>query len=135
MQRGIRAFASRSSIEQRGIRAFASPALSSQAVLHPMTNLSAQRTAPPMHIVRGEGVRVYDAHGREYLEAMAGLWCTSLGWGREELVQAAAEQMRELSYYQCARARSLRRAALSAASPRARAQTTTTASGAGPTVR
>ena len=38
------------------------------------------------------------ADGKDYLEAMGGLWCTALGWGEEELVQAAAEQMRKLSF-------------------------------------
>ena len=43
-------------------------------------------------------MRVYDTAGRDYIEAMSGLWCTALGWGDEELVEAAAEQMRKLSY-------------------------------------
>jgi len=68
-------------------------------LLSPMTNLAAQRSAEPLRIVRGAGVRVFDDHGRDYLEAMAGLWCTSLGWGNDELADAAAEQMRQLSYY------------------------------------
>ena len=34
--------------------------------------------------------------GQDYIEAMSGLWCTALGWGDEELVEAAAEQMRKL---------------------------------------
>lgn len=65
-----------------------------------MTNLSALRGGtPPLRIVSGAGVRVTDSHGKEYLEGMAGLWCTSFGWGNEELVQAAGAQMRDLSYY------------------------------------
>ena len=71
----------------------------STAILSPMTNLSAARGTPPLRVVRGEGVRIYDDQGRGYLEAMAGLWCTSLGWGNEELVQAASRQMASLSYY------------------------------------
>jgi 4-aminobutyrate--pyruvate transaminase len=41
---------------------------------------------------------VIDSEGKRYLEGMAGLWCTSLGYGNEELVEAAAAQMRKLSY-------------------------------------
>jgi len=73
--------------------------LSSQAILSPMTNLAALKSTPPMRVVRGSGSKVYDDQGKEYYEGMAGLWCTSLGWGNEELVEAAASQMRTLSYY------------------------------------
>jgi 4-aminobutyrate--pyruvate transaminase len=51
-----------------------------------------------MVIERGAGVFVYDAQGRDYLEAMSGLWCTALGWGENELAETAAEQMRKLSF-------------------------------------
>ena len=38
------------------------------------------------------------AAGKDYIEAMSGLWSTSLGWGENELAEAAAEQMRKISY-------------------------------------
>ena len=47
---------------------------------------------------RGQGVFVYDSNGKAYIEGMAGLWCTALGYGNEELVEAAAAQMRKLSF-------------------------------------
>jgi len=43
-------------------------------------------------------VFVYDTQGKAYIEGMAGLWCTALGYGNEELVEAAATQMRKLSF-------------------------------------
>ena len=64
-------------------------------LLYPTTNLKA---IEQLTITRGEGVYVYDDRGRRYLEGLAGLWCTSLGYGNEELVEAAASQMRRLSY-------------------------------------
>ncbi|HEY5048592.1 MAG TPA: aminotransferase, partial [Rhizomicrobium sp.] len=69
-----------------------------QSVLHPYTNLMKLRETGPLVFERGEGVRVYDEHGRDYIEAMSGLWCTALGWGEEALVEAAASQMRKLAY-------------------------------------
>ncbi|MCB1471694.1 MAG: aspartate aminotransferase family protein [Rhodobiaceae bacterium] len=69
-----------------------------ETVIHPYTNLAAHRETGPLTIERGEGVRVYDANGKAYIEGLAGLWCTSLGYGNEELVEAAAEQMRKLPY-------------------------------------
>ncbi|MGH7015857.1 MAG: aminotransferase, partial [Caulobacteraceae bacterium] len=50
-------------------------------------------------ITRGEGAYIFDAEGHRILDGMAGLWCVQIGYGREELVQAASEQMRELAYY------------------------------------
>lgn len=50
-------------------------------------------------IVRGEGARVWDEQGREYLDATAGLWYANVGHGRESIAAAAAEQMRVLAAY------------------------------------
>ncbi len=68
-------------------------------LFHPYTNLAAHAEQGPMVITRGQGVRVFDESGKDYIEGMAGLWCASLGWGEERLAQAAAEQMRALSFY------------------------------------
>lgn len=68
------------------------------ALFHPLSNLKILAERGPLIIEHGQGVRVYDGKGRDYIEAMSGLWCTALGWGDKELVEAAAEQMRKLSY-------------------------------------
>ena len=49
-------------------------------------------------ISHGQGVYLYDTDGKQYLEGMAGLWCTALGYDNEELVEAAAAQMRKLPF-------------------------------------
>jgi 4-aminobutyrate--pyruvate transaminase len=69
-----------------------------QSLLHPFTNLTLLAENGPVVIARGQGVFVYDAAGKDYLEAMSGLWCTALGWGENELAETAAAQMRELSF-------------------------------------
>jgi len=69
-----------------------------EALLHPATNLATHRTTGPMLLERAEGIHVWDAAGKEYIEGLAGLWCTGLGYGNTELVEAAAEQMRKLSF-------------------------------------
>jgi 4-aminobutyrate--pyruvate transaminase len=48
--------------------------------------------------VRGEGTELIDADGKRYIDAMSGLWNVTLGYGRRELVDAAAKQMGELAY-------------------------------------
>ena len=64
--------------------------------LHPMTD-PADRGRLTV-LVRGRGVRLEDAEGRSYIDGLAGLWNVNLGHGREELVEAAAEQMRQLAF-------------------------------------
>jgi adenosylmethionine-8-amino-7-oxononanoate aminotransferase len=50
-------------------------------------------------IERGQGCYVYDTRGREYLDGLAGLFCTNLGHGRMDLVEAAANQMSQLAFF------------------------------------
>src|SRR6516162_7453439 len=69
-----------------------------ETLVHPYTNLAGFRDAGPLILERGRGVHVYDTDGKAYIEGMAGLWCTALGYGNEELVEAAAVQMRKLSF-------------------------------------
>ncbi len=68
-------------------------------VLHPYTNLERHKTVGPQVMSKGKGIWVYDEEGKPHIEAMAGLWCTSLGFAEERLVEAAARQMRDLPYY------------------------------------
>ncbi len=69
-----------------------------ETLLHPYTNLKTHRETGPLVLERGEGVRVFDGAGRDYIEGMSGLWCTSLGYSNRELVEAAAEQMGKLPF-------------------------------------
>ena len=75
-------------------------------VLHPYTDLEAHQTVGPVVISRGKGVRVWDESGKEYIESVAGLWCASLGFDNERLVQAAVTQMRKLPFYHAFTAKS-----------------------------
>ena len=68
-------------------------------VLHPYTNAVANEADGPLVITRGDGVHVWDEDGNRYVEGMGGLWCVSLGFGNERLAEAAARQIRELSFY------------------------------------
>lgn len=68
-------------------------------VLHPYTNLVAHEKKGPFVIVRGEGVRVFDEAGKEYIEGMSGLWCASLGFTQPRLRDAAMCQMDTLPFF------------------------------------
>ena len=76
------------------------------SVLHPYTDLQAHKEAGPMVISHGKGVHVWDESGKQYIESVAGLWCASLGFDNERLVQAAAAQMRKLPFYHAFTAKS-----------------------------
>jgi 4-aminobutyrate---pyruvate transaminase len=67
-------------------------------LFHPNTNLQALRAQGPLVLARGQGIYVWDDHGKQYIEGMAGLWCTTLGYGEEELARAAYEQIKTLSF-------------------------------------
>ena len=69
-----------------------------ETLLHPTTNLATHRTTGPLVLERAQGVYVYDTTGKRYIEGPAGLWCAGLGYGNEELIQAATDQMRKLSF-------------------------------------
>lgn len=68
-------------------------------VFHPFTSIAEQQAAGPHIITEGKGVWIRDAEGREYMDAMAGLWCVNVGYGREEIAAAMADQARRLPYY------------------------------------
>ena len=67
--------------------------------LHPFTDHADLRDAGSRIIARADGPYVYDVDGNQILDGMAGLWCVNVGYGRDELADVAAQQMRELPYY------------------------------------
>ncbi len=68
------------------------------ALFHPSTNLYTHTEQETLVLDRGEGIYVYDIDGNRYIEGLSGLWCNALGFGNEELIEAASVQMRKLSY-------------------------------------
>jgi putrescine aminotransferase len=74
--------------------------------LHPFTDHKSLHEKRSRIITRAEGVYIFDADGNKILDGMSGLWCVNAGYGRQELIDAATEQMKELPYYnnffQCA---------------------------------
>ncbi len=63
--------------------------------IYPTTNFKA---IEQLTVERGEGCYVWDNKGNRYIEGLAGLWCTALGYGNQEVIQAATEQMGKLSF-------------------------------------
>lgn len=69
-----------------------------ETVIHPYTNLARHRETGPLILNEGRGIYLHDDTGKRYIEGLAGLWCTALGYGNAEIVEAAAEAMRKVSF-------------------------------------
>ena len=67
--------------------------------LHPFTARDDLTKKGARVITSAKGVFLKDSEGHEILDGMAGLWCVNIGYGRHELAEVAARQMRELPYY------------------------------------
>ena len=67
--------------------------------MHPFTTGDEIAAKGARVITGADGVMLCDSEGNQILDAMAGLWCVNVGYGREELADVAARQMRELPYY------------------------------------
>lgn len=67
--------------------------------MHPFSHNNALADEGVRVITSAKGVWIKDSEGNEIIDGMAGLWCVNVGYGREELVEAAARQMRELPFY------------------------------------
>ncbi len=67
--------------------------------LHPYTNPAQLKEHGPHVISSGNGVYVTDNDNNSFIEGMSGLWCTSLGFSENKLIEAAVNQMRELPFY------------------------------------
>jgi putrescine aminotransferase len=74
-------------------------AIDSAHHLHPFTHGNQLAAKGPRVITSAKGVWLKDSEGEEIIDGMAGLWCVNIGYGREELADAAARQMRELPFY------------------------------------
>ena len=77
--------------------AVAPPHVSRGALWHPFTDMAA--TTAPIDVVRGEGVWLWDADGKRYLDGSAGLWYANVGHGRAEIGRAISRQLAELETF------------------------------------
>jgi L-2,4-diaminobutyrate transaminase len=67
--------------------------------LQPFTSIAQNQQTGPRVMARGEGCRLWDTDGKEFLDAMAGLWCVNIGYGRKEMAEAVQKQTEELAYF------------------------------------
>jgi putrescine aminotransferase len=74
-------------------------ALDSAHFLHPFTDFQDLNARGAKVITRADGIYIWDSEGNRLLDAMSGLWCVSVGYGRKELADAAYQQMLTLPYY------------------------------------
>jgi putrescine aminotransferase len=67
--------------------------------MHPFTNPNDLLQKPPRIIESAQGVYLTDSDGNELLDMMAGLWCVNMGYGQQDLIDAASKQIQQLPYY------------------------------------
>ena len=67
--------------------------------LHPFTDFKALARKGSRVITRADNIYLWDSEGKKLLDAMSGLWCVNVGYGQQALVDAAAEQMKQLPFY------------------------------------
>ena len=73
-----------------------------KSVIHPFTNLrkfESGELGPPRIINEGQGIRIKDQKGKEYIDAFGGLYCVNVGYGRRQIAEAIYEQANKLAYY------------------------------------
>ncbi|QDL54612.1 aspartate aminotransferase family protein [Rhodoferax aquaticus] len=73
--------------------------LDSAHFLHPFTDYKDLATRGARVITKADGIYVWDSEGSKMLDAMSGLWCVNVGYGRKELADAAYQQMMTLPFY------------------------------------
>ncbi|MBA6057665.1 aspartate aminotransferase family protein [Pseudomonas juntendi] len=74
-------------------------ALSRDHHLAPFSDVKQLAEKGPRIITQAKGVYLWDSEGNKILDAMAGLWCVAVGYGRDELAEVASRQMKQLPYY------------------------------------
>jgi putrescine aminotransferase len=83
-----------SSEDNRSLRA-----ADARHLLHPWADLSTVGDENALVIEHAKGVHIYDSAGKQYLDAIGGMWCVTVGYGNEELAEAMANQARIMAYY------------------------------------
>lgn len=82
-----------------GLHANSPHARDQRYLVHQQTELKTYREQGGTLMARGNGIHVIDESGKEYIEAMAGLWCASLGFSEKRLAEAGYKQLLDLPYY------------------------------------
>ena len=67
--------------------------------IHPWTDFATFKQEGSEVMAEAEGVYVYNAEGERYMDGIGGLWCVNIGYGRDEMAQAMADQVRRIPYY------------------------------------
>ena len=68
-------------------------------IIHPWVDLGTAKTREPLIVAGAEGVHIYDSRGHRMIDGIGGMWCVNIGYGREEMAQAIADQVRKIPYF------------------------------------
>ena len=68
-------------------------------IIHPWIDLGTAKTREPLIVAAAEGMHIYDSRGHRMIDGIGGMWCVNIGYGREEMAQAIADQVRKIPYF------------------------------------
>lgn len=68
-------------------------------MIHPWVDLGTVQSREPLIVAQGEGACIYNVQGQRMIDGIGGMWCVNIGYGREEMAQAIADQARKLCYF------------------------------------
>lgn len=68
-------------------------------VLHPWANLETRRADDPLIVAEADNIYINDTDGDRFIDGIGGMWCVNIGYGRDEMAEAVAEQIRRMPYY------------------------------------
>ena len=67
--------------------------------IHPWADYATFKEEGSMVVAEAEGAYIFDSDGNRFLDGIGGLWCVNVGYGRDEIAQAMADQARRMTYY------------------------------------
>ena len=68
-------------------------------VLHPWASLETRRADDPLIVAEADNIYINDTDGERFIDGIGGMWCVNIGYGRDEMAEAVAEQIRRMPYY------------------------------------
>ena len=67
--------------------------------MHPFTDFKSLANKGSRIVTKADNIYLWDSDGKKILDAMSGLWCVNVGYGQQELIDAATRQLKELPFY------------------------------------
>jgi len=68
-------------------------------IIHPWEDLGIAATRQTLVVAEAKGAYIYDSDGHRMLDGIGGMWCVNIGYGRQDMAEAIADQAARLCYF------------------------------------